>query len=70
MSPHAFHFTSEQSELLLNADAAVTALVPAANKRFVIISEDEYDQLRRQFLVDEVDLPFFDCEEIDPPLVP
>lgn len=63
MSTASFQFTPEQRDVLLNSDDAVTATVPESNQRFVIISEDEYDHLRRLLPVDEVDLPFFDCED-------
>lgn len=69
MSPTAFQFTPEQTDVLLKSDV-VTVPVPAANKKFVIISEDEYDHLRRLLPVHEVDVPFFDCEEIDSPASP
>ena len=65
MATADFHFTAEQKDALLRSTGAIHAEVPEANRRYVILPEDDYDHLRRALVVDEVDLPFFDCEEID-----
>ena len=67
MSATTFQFTPEQTDVLLSTEDHITVPVPGVDKRFVIISEDAYDILRRALKVDHVDLPFFDCERVDTP---
>ena len=66
----ALHFTPEQlkqADLLLNTDDHITISGPEAQKRLVIMYEDTYEALRASLHLDQVDLPFFDCERVDSP---